>query len=109
MNRSRAIAAGTSVGALVVLTAGVAVANPGSHTSRARASTSSDTRSPAVGSNDSSSGADSGWLGGSDDNSGASDGSTDPNSGFVSGQPGTGPGSFDPGGGSGGSTSSGGS
>ena len=108
MNRSRAIAAGTSVGALVLLTAGVAVANPGTHSSPPRGS-DSGTRSqaPSVGRDDGSAGGDSGWWGGDDDNSQSSDGSTDPNSGFNPVQPG--PGNFDPGTGNSGSTRSGGS
>ena len=83
MNRSRAIAAGTSVGALVALTAGVAA--------------------------DNSNGDDTGWLG-SDDGPQASDPNTDPNSGWSNSQPDTGSGTFDPGIGSGGgNTRSGGS
>jgi hypothetical protein len=107
MNRSRAIAAGTSVGALVLLTAGVAVANPGTHSSPPRDSnTGTGAPAPSVGRDDGSAGGDSGWWGG-DDGSQSSDGSTDPNSGFNPVQPG--PGGFDPGSGNSGSTRSGGS
>jgi hypothetical protein len=109
MNRSRAIAAGTSVGALVLLTAGVAVANPGAHSSPPRGSnTGTGPQAPSVDRNDGSAGGDSGWWGGDDDNSRSSDGSTDPNSGFNPVQPGLGS-SFDPGSGNSGSTRSGGS
>ena len=64
MNRSRAIAAGTSVGALVVLTAGVAVANPGialvaAVGDRVELRAASDA---AVGRDDDSDGGDTGWL-----------------------------------------------
>lgn len=108
MNRSRAIAAGTSVGALVLLTAGVAVANPGTHQSPPRGSdTGTGSQAPSVGRDDGSAGGDSGWWGGDDDNSRSSDGSTDPSSGFSPVQPG--PGNFDPGTGNSGSTRSGGS
>ena len=100
MNRSRAIAAGTSVGALIALTAGVAVANPGAHTSKpAPASSSGATQNPQ----NPSAGDDSGWLA-------PDDGGVDPNSGWTPSQPGNGSGGFDPGvGGNGGSTRSGGS
>ena len=114
MNRSRAIAAGTSVGALVALTAGVAVANPGAHSSppTAAASRSNPSGSNSSGSSSSSSdrsqrsddgggGGDSGWLGPDDS------GNVDPNSGWAS-APQAPSGSFDPGIG-GGNTSSGGS
>src|SRR4051812_48826128 len=108
MKRSRAIAAGTSVGALVVLTAGVAVANPGSHSSPARAANAgAGSQAPAAGRDDGSAGDDSGWRGGDDANARSSDDSTDPNSGSSPVPPG--PGTFDPGRGSGGSTRSGGS
>ena len=106
MNRSRAIAAATSVGALVALTAGVAVANPGAHTSKPPTTASNSggtqsTQNPSAG--DDSSGGDSGWLAPDDDG-------FDPNSGWAPSQPGNGSGGFDPGaGGSSGSTRSGGS
>jgi hypothetical protein len=103
MNRSRAIAAGTSVGALVVLTAGVAVANPGSHTAAPASSsgtTSSDTNRVQPPSTDD--GADSGWTT-------PDDGGLDPNSGWATPQAPSGSGSFDPGLGGGSSTRSGGS
>ena len=105
MNRSRAIAAGTSVGALIALTAGVAVANPGAHTSKpAPASSSGATQNPQNPSaGDDSSGGDSGWIA-------PDDGGFDPNPGWTPSQPGNGSGGFDPGaGGSSGSTRSGGS
>ena len=100
MNRSRAIAAGTSVGALIVLTAGVAVANPGSHASSPSDTTGTSGRVPApTAGNDSNSG-DTGWLAPDDG----------PSSGWTSAPPDTGSGSFDPGVGSaGGTTRSGGS
>jgi hypothetical protein len=105
MNRSRAIAAGTSVGALVALTAGVAVANPGSHTTPPRAASDSGSRvqQPSTDDGATTDGDDSGWWGRDDR------GSTDPGSGWSQAQPG--PGSFDPGTsvGSGNSTRSGGS
>ena len=99
MNRSRAIAAGTSVGALIVLTAGVAVANPGSHSSSPSDTNANSgrVRTPDAGSD--SGGSDTGWLTPDD---GA-------NSGWTSAPPDTGSGSFDPGVGSAGSTRSGGS
>jgi hypothetical protein len=111
MNRSRAIAAGTSVGALVALTAGVAVANPGSHSTppSAAASGSGQVQTPQAPSAGNSNGDDTGWLG-SDDGPQASDPNTDPNSGWSNSQPDTGSGTFDPGIGSGGgNTRSGGS
>ena len=105
MNRSRAIAAGTSVGALVALTAGVAVANPGAHTSKPPTTAANpatrNTQNPSAG--DDSSGRDCGWLA-------PDDGGFDPNAGWAPSQPGNGSGGFDPGaGGSGGTTRSGGS
>lgn len=107
LNRSRAIAAGTSVGALVVLTAGVAVANPGTHSSPPSntAGTSGSVRTPAAG--DGADGGDTGWL--TPDGGGrASNASPDPGSGWTSNAPDAGSGTFDPGAG-GGTTRSGGS
>ena len=112
MNRSRAIAAGTSVGALVALTAGVAVANPGAHSSppTATASSSGRIQTPDAGNTSNApNGDDTGWLG-SDDGPQASNPSTDPNSAWRPSQPDSGSGNFDPGFGSGGgNTRSGGS
>ncbi len=108
MNRSRAIAAGTSVGALIALTAGVAVANPGSHTSSptTTASNSGEVQAPSAG--DDASGGDTGWLAPNDHR--ADPGGDDANSGSAPSQPDTGSPSFDPGfGAGGGSTRSGGS
>jgi hypothetical protein len=107
MNRSRAIAAGTSVGALIALTAGVAVANPGSHTSSPpTASNSRGVQSPSTG--DDANGGDTGWLAPNDNRVDPNDdGST---SGWTPSQPDTGSPSFDPGvGADSGSTRSGGS
>ena len=103
MNRSRAIAAGTSVGALIALTAGVAVANPGAHASAPSTGPSSSAGSQTPSADNGSGGDDSGWLA-------PDDGGVDSNSGWTPSQPGNGSGSFDPGvGGNGGSTRSGGS
>jgi hypothetical protein len=108
LNRSRAIAAGTSVGALVVLTAGVAVANPGTHSSppASTASTSGRVQTPDAGSD---AGDDTGWLA-PDDPRASDGGAVDPNSGWNAPQPDPGSGTFDPGfGGGDGNTRSGGS
>jgi hypothetical protein len=105
MNRSRAIAAGTSVGALIALTAGVAVANPGSHTSSpsTTASNSGGVQAPSAGID--ANGGDTGWLAPNDHR--ADPGDDDASSGWTPSQPDTG---FDPGfGAGGGSTRSGGS
>ena len=108
MNRSRAIAAGASVGALVALTAGVAVANPGSHSSPptasgtgARSSSGTDSSSSPAPTDDGRE--DSGWWTPDDG------GNVDPNSGWSAPQAPSGSGSFDPGLGGGGNTRSGGS
>jgi hypothetical protein len=113
MNRSRAIAAGTSVGALVALTAGVAAANPGAHSSPPPSTASGSTRvqtsnGGADAGRGDTRGDDSGWL--SPDDPRASDGTVDPNSGWSAPQPDQGSGTFDPGiAGNSGNTSSGGS
>lgn len=105
MNRSRAIAAGTSVGALIALTAGVAVANPGSHTSPPSRSTSNSGGVQAPSTGGDANGGDTGWL--APDNGPQA---SDPNSGWTPSQPDSGSPSFDPGfGAGGGSTRSGGS
>ena len=109
MNRSRTIAAGTSVGALVALTAGVAVANPGSHSPHTPTA-DPVSQQPSAGRAQTPSGDDSGWWG-SDDGSDSSvgGGSSDPNSGFVPAPRDQGGSTFDPGSGNGSSTRSGGS
>lgn len=118
MNRSRAIAAGTSVGALVALTAGVAVANPGSHSSPPTAAADPSSQQPSAGRAQTPGTDDSGWprdddsgWWGTDDGSDGSvgRGSSDPNSGFVPTPRDQGGSTFDPGSGNGSSTRSGGS
>ncbi|MGZ6931746.1 MAG: hypothetical protein ACXVK4_14535 [Acidimicrobiia bacterium] len=65
LNRSRVVAAGTSVSALVALTAGVAAANPAPSNQSQPAAGRTTNRSPNA--NDNRGRDDSGWTGGSDD------------------------------------------
>ena len=122
MNRSRWIAAGTSVGALVALTAGVAAANPApngtsSKTGGTHPATGTGTASTVPGSDDARDD-DSGWVPADPGTQGttsdpgvtgpsAASGWNDP--GFADPNAGSNAGGFNPGTGSGGRTSSGGS
>jgi hypothetical protein len=117
MNRSRMVAAGTSVGALVAITAGVAAANPAPSskpptkrdTRTAQTNRSSGQSSDQGGYNQDDGGGDNGWRQLPPDPS-ASDPGLSGNSGSNTGNDFSQPPAFDPrAGGSGSNTSSGGS